>query len=139
MRVTPALVLIAFITVISTAILFGITCSDYQDLVYTQNILPETLKEISKGWLQQELFFLAYLIFICFVLRNMAQSLIVSVEGAFLHIVQGNFVRVDRKLHFHTIVDQVTVDDILIWHFGLMALYSPPAAIPFNSLASRIV
>ena len=49
-------------------------------------------------------------------------KLIKQVEGAFLHIVQENYARVDRKLHFRSIVDYAAVDDILMRRFGLMAL-----------------
>ena len=53
---------------------------------------------------------------------RMAASLQVQVEGSFLRIIQEKYERVDRKLHFRSIVDYAAVDDILMRHFGLMAL-----------------
>jgi membrane protein YdbS with pleckstrin-like domain len=52
-----------------------------------------------------------------------AASLRVIVEGAFLRIVQHGYVRMDRKLHFRSIVDYTTLEGPLMRRFGIMALH----------------
>ncbi len=53
---------------------------------------------------------------------RMAASLRVTVEGPFLRIVQEDYVRTDRKLHFRSIVDYSTVEGYLMRYFGIMEL-----------------
>lgn len=64
----------------------------------------------------------SYFIFIHFMAGKVAKSLTVTVECAFLHIVQENYARVDRKLHFRAITDYSTVETRLMRYFGLKAL-----------------
>jgi hypothetical protein len=49
-------------------------------------------------------------------------SLRVVVEGAFLRIIRHGHVRMDRKLHFRSIVDYTTLESALMRYFGVMAL-----------------
>jgi hypothetical protein len=53
---------------------------------------------------------------------RIAESLEVSVEGAFLRIRQRTIVTTDRKLHFCSIVDYVTVQGGLMHLFGIEML-----------------
>ncbi|MES2659155.1 MAG: hypothetical protein V4689_11100 [Verrucomicrobiota bacterium] len=52
-----------------------------------------------------------------------ANSLEVTVEGAFLRIRQHTTARTDRKLHFRSIVDYATYQDALMRRFGIHALH----------------
>ena len=52
-----------------------------------------------------------------------AASLRVTVEGAFLRIIQHGHVRLDRKVHFRSIVDYTTLEGGLMRRFGIMALH----------------
>ena len=65
---------------------------------------------------------LLYLILSHRLASRFAGSLELSVEGAFLHIRQHTSILTDRKLHFRSIVDYATTQDLLMRHFGLHAL-----------------
>ena len=130
---------ITFLTVLTAAIFFGSTYDNDYDPVYTQNILPETFKALGKSLIVAEIILVpASLLFIYFVVRNMARSLTVSVEGAFLHIVQGILIRVDRKLHFRSIVDYAVVDDILMRCFGVIALRMTTTGVGLESTITLV-
>lgn len=64
-----------------------------------------------------------YFLFSHRLAATMAASLRVTVEGAFLRIIQHGSVRVDRKIHFRSIVDYTTVESSLMRRFGIMALH----------------
>ena len=65
----------------------------------------------------------AYFLFVHRFAARAAAGLHVSVEGAFLRIRQDEWhMKVDRKLHFRSIVDYATVDDRLTRRFGTMIL-----------------
>jgi hypothetical protein len=53
---------------------------------------------------------------------RLAASLDVSVEGPFLHVRQHGISFSDRKLHFRSIVDYTTTQDLLMRWFGVFSL-----------------
>jgi hypothetical protein len=63
-----------------------------------------------------------YFIFSHRLAVKMATSLKIRVEGPFLRIIQTGSARIDRKLHFRSIVDYSTVEGSLMRRFGVMAL-----------------
>jgi hypothetical protein len=69
-----------------------------------------------------------YLLFSHRVTSRMANSLEVSVEGAFLRIKQRAYITSDRKLHFRSIVDYTVMQDFLMRRFGIHALHMTTTA-----------
>lgn len=65
---------------------------------------------------------LLYLIFSRRLAIRYANSLKITVEGAFLRIYQHTTMLTDRKLHFRAIVDYATTQDFLMRYFGIHAL-----------------
>jgi membrane protein YdbS with pleckstrin-like domain len=63
-----------------------------------------------------------YLLFCHRIAARLAASLRVTVEGAFLRIVEEGYSRVDRKIHFRSIVDYTIVEGSLMRRFGVMSL-----------------
>lgn len=53
---------------------------------------------------------------------HLAETLQVTVEGAFLRIVQRGWTTTDRKIHFRSLVDYWTIDSRLQRRFGVMTL-----------------
>lgn len=64
-----------------------------------------------------------YLVFCHWTATRYANSLEVTVEGAFLRIRQHSGARTDRKLHFRSIVDYTTYQDTLMRRFGIHSLH----------------
>ncbi len=56
------------------------------------------------------------------IASRFAATLEVTVEGTFLRIRQHTIVMSDRKLHFRSIVDYATTQDLLMRYFGIHAL-----------------
>jgi hypothetical protein len=56
------------------------------------------------------------------IAARVAKSLRVSVDGAFLRIVQQHFARIDRKIHFRSIVDYSIVESPLMRWLGVKSL-----------------
>ena len=107
-----------FITLFSAG-----TYADNHDPVEIQSLVFVALTSFGIGLLAVAIVVVpAFLVFVHFMVGNAAKHLHVAVEGAFLHIVQENFIRVDRKLHFRAITDYSTVEGCLMRYFGLMAL-----------------
>jgi len=89
--------------------------------------IQETIFRIVKGIV--EIFLVVegiatclYFMFSHHLAARMSKGLRVSVEGAFLRIIQTGYIRVDRKLHFRSIVDYATVQGRLMRRFGIIAL-----------------
>lgn len=63
-----------------------------------------------------------YLLFAHIPVAKHAASIRVSVEGPFLHLKQGSRLRMDRKLHFRSLVDYSTLETPLMRRFGVKSL-----------------
>jgi membrane protein YdbS with pleckstrin-like domain len=57
-----------------------------------------------------------------FLIKKEADGLCVSVEGQFLHIVQGRSFRRDRKIHFRAIVDYACFQGPLMRRCGITGI-----------------
>jgi len=78
---------------------------------------------LAKGVAISQLLALAYY----FLFRHRAtlraaDNLEITIEGPFLHIREYKSARMDRKLHFRSIVDYATMDGPLMRFFGISAL-----------------
>ncbi|MDR3405196.1 MAG: hypothetical protein P4L99_22060 [Chthoniobacter sp.] len=65
---------------------------------------------------------LLYFLFSHWLAARVAANLEVAVEGPFLRIRQGAIIRIDRKLHFRSVVEYATVQTFLLRKFEMHAL-----------------
>jgi Bacterial PH domain len=65
---------------------------------------------------------ICYLIFFHWRSLKIAQTTTLRVDGMFLHIIRGGFIREDRKIHFSMISDYAVVDGPLMRRFGIQAI-----------------
>lgn len=64
-----------------------------------------------------------YFLFSHWLAARTAEGLRVVVEGPFFRIIQKGRFRMDRKLHFRSIIDYTTIEGPLMRRFGVMALH----------------